>query len=108
MDLEVSKPSCNGLLLVSLCFFIIAMSCTFSEEDEVLHLFRKFDANRPGSDSFSRFFWNVNALARDDSVSPEELLAVLQQLSDPADSRGTSFGVCVNLLLMLRFNRRTH
>jgi len=40
------------------------------KEDDVLHLFRKFDANR------------------DDSVSPEELLAVLQQLSDPADSRG--------------------
>ena len=62
-----------------------------------------------GATHFLDFFGiDVNALARDDSVSPEELLAVLQQLSDPADSRGTSFGVCVNLLLMLRFNRRTH
>lgn len=44
-------------------------SVSFKEED-VLQLFRKFDANR------------------DDSVSQEELLAVLQQLSDPADTRG--------------------
>eukprot|EP00434_Breviolum_minutum_P028180 symbB.v1.2.024930.t1/scaffold2297.1/size187394/2 len=29
------------------------------KEDDVLHLFRKFDANRPGSDSLSRFFEDV-------------------------------------------------
>ena len=46
-----------------------------------------------GATHFLDFLKMLNAVARDDSVSPEELLAVLQQLSDPADSRGTSFGV---------------
>ena len=95
MDLEVSKPSCNGLLLQYRCVFLSYEQCL------VLSALRRtrfctcsgnLMRTGLGATHFLDFFGiDVNALARDDSVSPEELLAVLQQLSDPADSRGTSF-----------------
>jgi len=58
------------------------------EEDDVLQLFRKFDANRPGTSWYncclSLTIWygqNVDMFARDDSVSQEETCNVRDPLS---------------------------